>query len=338
MGENDQNYFEGVEKLLEIWFTKKDGNAENCNLRQIPRQTWENILKIVNCEIISFSRNEHMDAYVLSESSLFVAQRKLILKTCGTTTLLKCLKTLIHLVYQMTGFDYVENVFYSHKNFNRPDLQSSPHQHFEQEVELLDSFFAERGGSAYCFGAVNRSCWYLYTLNPLQVTTKTRQTEPDQTLEILMTNLDSRVMSIFTRLESSSAAQATRKSGIDKLLPNMVIDDFLFQPCGYSMNGISKNGSYMTIHITPEPGFSYVSFETNVPQSSYKDVIQRVINTFQPGNFAMTIFANEDSTAAETIRDLEKIRSFDHWKRQDVQYCKLKDYDLTYAFYSKFPS
>lgn len=45
----------------------------------------------------------------------------------------------------MTGFDYVENVFYSHKNFNRPDLQSSPHQHFEQEVELLDSFFAERG-------------------------------------------------------------------------------------------------------------------------------------------------------------------------------------------------
>lgn len=49
----------------------------------------------------------------------------------------------------------------------------------------------------------------------------------------------------------------------------------------------------MTIHITPEPGFSYVSFETNVPQSSYKDVIQRVINTFQPGNFAMTIFANE---------------------------------------------
>ena len=76
---------------------------------------------------------------------MFVAQRRLILKTCGTTTPLKCLKALIHLVYHMTGFDYVEDVFYSRKNFKRPDLQSSPHQHFEHEVALLDSFFADRG-------------------------------------------------------------------------------------------------------------------------------------------------------------------------------------------------
>lgn len=57
-------------------------------------------------------------------------------------------------------------------------------------------------------------------------------------------------MSIFTRLESSSAAQATRKAGIDKLLPNMVIDDFLFQPCGYSMNGISKNVSSQIFYFS----------------------------------------------------------------------------------------
>jgi S-adenosylmethionine decarboxylase len=49
----------------------------------------------------------------------------------------------------------------------------------------------------------------------------------------------------------------------------------------------------MTIHITPEPEFSYVSFETNVPQSSYKDIITRVIDTFQPGKFVLTIFANK---------------------------------------------
>jgi len=34
-----------------------------------------------------------------------------------------------------------------------------------------------------------------------------------------------------------------QKSGIDKIIPNMAIDDFLFQPCGYSMNGIGKNVS-----------------------------------------------------------------------------------------------
>jgi S-adenosylmethionine decarboxylase len=49
----------------------------------------------------------------------------------------------------------------------------------------------------------------------------------------------------------------------------------------------------MTIHITPEPDFSYVSFESNVPQASYKDVISRVLETFQPGKFVLTVFANK---------------------------------------------
>ena len=31
-----------------------------------------------------------------------------------------------------------------------------------------------------------------------------------------------------------------QKSSIDKLLPEMKMDDFLFSPIGYSMNGIMK--------------------------------------------------------------------------------------------------
>lgn len=90
-------------------------------------------------------------------------------------------------------------------------------------------------------GSPETDCWYLYTLfrnNPLQ-----DLPEPDQTLEILMTELDLDVMSIFTRDVCSSADEATEKSGINKLVPNMKIDDFLFEPCGYSMNGVSKNVS-----------------------------------------------------------------------------------------------
>ena len=48
----------------------------------------------------------------------------------------------------------------------------------------------------------------------------------------------------------------------------------------------------MTIHITPEPDFSYVSFESNIPLASYSDMIQRVLDTFLPGKFVLTIFAN----------------------------------------------
>ena len=49
----------------------------------------------------------------------------------------------------------------------------------------------------------------------------------------------------------------------------------------------------MTIHITPEAEFSYVSFESNIPQSSYMDVITRVLDTFRPGKFIVTAFANK---------------------------------------------
>ncbi|XP_066600143.1 S-adenosylmethionine decarboxylase proenzyme [Prorops nasuta] len=331
-------FFEGVEKLLEIWFTSSnDKDRLQGDLRMIPRKKWESLLKIVRCEIISFCRSDQIDAYVLSESSMFLSKRRLILKTCGTTTPLQCLEALLALVEQYAGFDQVMNVFYSRKNYKRPEMQISPHQAFEEEVALLDTFFPD--GEAYCLGSVDNDCWYLYTLNrekPLE-----EDTGPDQTIEILMTHLDPDVMAIFTRDVCSSSDEATQKSGIDKLIPNMSIDDFLFEPCGYSMNGLSKNGNYMTIHITPEPDFSYVSFESNIPESSYDQVIRRVLNTFKPGKFVVTIFANERSIAASCPRDLEQTDqlNFDgDWLRTDVQYCRFNNYDLTCAFYSKFPS
>ncbi|XP_012270444.2 S-adenosylmethionine decarboxylase proenzyme isoform X2 [Orussus abietinus] len=336
-GAESVQFFEGVEKLLEIWFTSADGKDRQRDLRTIPRQKWESLLKIVRCEIISFCSNDQVDAYVLSESSMFVSKRRLILKTCGTTTPLQCLEPLLHLVEQYTGFDEVEDLFYSRKNYKRPELQMPPHQAFEEEVALLDTFFPD--GEAYCLGSADMDCWYLYTLN--REKTSQGEREPDQTLEILMTHLDPDVMSIFTRDVCSSAAEATEKSGIEKLIPNMVIDDFLFEPCGYSMNGVSKSGNYMTIHITPEPEFSYVSFECNIPEASYEEVIRRVLETFKPGKFVVTIFANKESVAADCPRELGQKEYPDFgadYLREDVQYCRFKNYDLSCAFYSKFPS
>ena len=100
------------------------------------------------------SKNGQVDAYVLSESSMFVSQRRFILKTCGITTPLECISDLVSMAKQYTGFDTIEDIFYSRKNFERPDLQLKPHRSFEQEVALLDEMFAD--GAAYCLGTLNR--------------------------------------------------------------------------------------------------------------------------------------------------------------------------------------
>ncbi|CAG2163532.1 unnamed protein product [Oppiella nova] len=325
-------FFEGTEKLMEIWFDKYQDNPNDCDLRHIQRSAWDTLLSFVNCKIISFKRNEHMDAYVLSESSLFVSKNRIIIKTCGSTTLLRCLEPLLYLVKQVAGFDEVVDIFYSRKNFMRPELQDGSHRTFENEVEALDNLFED--GAAYCMGRMNSDCWYLYTLNSPLIESKSFKQTPDQTFEIIMQNLDHKVMNIFTRAVSSSGKEATQKSGIDKLLPGMTIDDFLFDPCGYSMNGLIKGGYYVTIHITPEPHCSYVSFETNCPHTAYPDLVNRLLKVFIPGKFLMTICANELSTSFNAHKEFRDVE-FQGFDRKELQVCRFKNYDITYGLYAK---
>lgn len=116
--------------------------------------------------------------------------------------------------------------------------------------------------AAYCMGSLNSDCWYMYTMKDFA---RPITSEPDQTIEILMSDLDTDIMDIFHQHTSSSAKEAReviitspisrysvlgntsipflQKSGIDQLVPNMKIDDFLFEPCGYSMNGVLLNVS-----------------------------------------------------------------------------------------------
>uniref|UniRef100_A0A0A9F0X7 S-adenosylmethionine decarboxylase proenzyme n=1 Tax=Arundo donax TaxID=35708 RepID=A0A0A9F0X7_ARUDO len=113
-----------------------------------------------------------------------------------------------------------------------------------------------------------------------------------------MTGLDVKKAAVFFKNSadgcSSSAKEMTKLSGISDIIPEMEICDFEFHPCGYSMNGVCGPAA-STIHVTPEEGFSYASYEAmNFNPSSlvYSDVIKRVLAGFSPADFsvAVTIF------------------------------------------------
>ena len=102
-------FFEGTEKLLEIWFTKSNTKCNiNNDLRNIPREEIDDMLDTVNCKVLSSRHTRELDSYVLSESSLFISKQRIILKTCGTTTLLYAVKPILELARKYGGFDEIQ--------------------------------------------------------------------------------------------------------------------------------------------------------------------------------------------------------------------------------------
>ena len=130
--------FEGPEKLLEIWFFQSENDIpSHCDsegLRAIPLKKWQEILDLVSCKILSMKSSDYMDAYLLSESSLFVFPHKMILKTCGTTTTLACLDTLFATVEKYVtkngsfASKNVEKIFYSRRSFMVPEKHKHVHR------------------------------------------------------------------------------------------------------------------------------------------------------------------------------------------------------------------
>uniref|UniRef100_A0A915HRU8 adenosylmethionine decarboxylase n=1 Tax=Romanomermis culicivorax TaxID=13658 RepID=A0A915HRU8_ROMCU len=267
------------------------GDNRSLSLRSIPRHQLDFLVELAHAQIIGNVSNARVDSYVLSESSLFVSDRRLILKTCGTTSLLSALGPLLQMARDYCGLDIVASCNYSRRNFTRPELQPSFHQHFEEEIQILTEIL--QGGAGYCMGKINQDRWYLFNYTADEPCRGLKV--QDQTVEVLMSNLDPEVMKIFTRQISSSAVEARKLSGIDKLMPvGSLIDDKLFDPCGYSLNSLfADKDEYYTIHITPEADYSYVSFETNAHRLNYTDLVQQVVDTFKPGTFLVTLYGNQ---------------------------------------------
>ncbi|KAK2570858.1 S-adenosylmethionine decarboxylase proenzyme [Acropora cervicornis] len=239
-------FFEGTEKLMEVWWSPVLGDDGTfADLRTV--------------------------------SSMFVSRERLILKTCGQTTLLCCIKPLLELAKIECGLSNVRDFFYSRMNYQAPNLQSIPHQTFDQEL-----FYGQK-----CFRFNGWISCFQY---------------------ILMLDLDKETMNKFYKSLYSDADEVTEVTGIANLLPGAVIDAALFDPCGYSANGLLS--------------------------SCYKELIRKVLETFKPGRFLMTLFANEGAPCGFSYKTFQE-GSIAGYKCNDLQLSQMKMYNLTYGHYEK---
>jgi S-adenosylmethionine decarboxylase len=165
--------------------------------------------------------------------------------------------------------------------------------------ELLD-------GNGCTLGPVTLDHWFVFVADHT-IRSQSSELDTDRVLNIVMFDIDEDVASLFyydnytmdkedeTKEEETKriSREQTNKSGITELCPGAIIDPRAFEPCGYSMNAIIFRSYSTIIHITPESGSSYVSFETNQKVDSYKSLISNVIRTFRPKRFVMTLMADE---------------------------------------------
>lgn len=327
---SEVGFFEGSEKLLEIWFTSEaaDTNGESDNdLRNIPRFELDKFLDIVEAKIVSSTSNEYIHSYVLSESSMFISRHRIIVKTCGITKLLDAVHEIIKLANTYAHMPVLENFFYSRRIYLRPEEQKGPHKSFAGEVDYLDQLFGVRG-SAFELGRAENERWYLYTLDNRS---PGALASGDATLEILMSDLDEDIMRQFTTSMFTSAQDMTTATGINGIIPGSIYDGLIFEPVGYSMNGLF-NDSYHTIHVTPQPLCSYVSFETNLPKVNYNDVINNVLKVFRPTKFIVSLISNQNAPcgpANSATRDLH----LQGYERRDHQLEQSRNYSIAYEYY-----
>lgn len=282
--------FEGYEKRLEISFFEPGlfSDPDGRGLRSLTKSQLDDILTPAECTIVSSLSNENVDSYVLSESSLFVYAYKIIIKTCGTTKLLLSIPPILKLAEALSL--NVRSVRYTRGSFTFPGAQPYPHRNFAQEVAILDNYFGKLGSGSMAYimgGSDKEQKWHVYSASADSVS----PCDSVYTLEMCMTSLDREKSLVFYKEQSGSAAVMTVNSGIRKILPDSQICDFEFEPCGYSMNSV-EGAAVSTIHVTPEDGFSYASFETvgyDLEVVNLNKLVERVLACFQPTEFSIAV-------------------------------------------------
>lgn len=259
-------FFEGPEKKLEIGLARGD-------LRSRARSYWEARVQQAGAQILSDITSDSCRAFLLSESSLFVFPRRIVMITCGQTTLVDAARQML----DDFGPD-VDYVIYERKNEHFPEFQKTSFIDDARSLSALIPAESWRFGSAHS-----------HRVQLLSSTESFAPDHEDQTLEILMHDIHPDAALMFS--EGRPAASKHRQALFHHLFEGFEVDEHDFEPTGYSVNAL-RGTDYLTIHVTPEKVASYVSFETNLDfGTSPAAWVERVLRVFEPRSLDVVTFS-----------------------------------------------
>lgn len=271
-------FFEGSEKKVELCVDPSFGS-----LRALPLSFWEHIVSLAKADILSHINNDQCDAYLLSESSLFVWDHRVVMLTCGLSTLIDSVSALIDKVTE----DKLTFMSYQRKNEYLAHLQASTF------IDDINTLRLRVPGTAFRVGHLDNHHHFLFSSDKsCQIMSQ------DKTCELLMYHISGPVAD-YLCTEQQTVAQIYKLLMLDELFADFEYDAHVFSPLGFSINGI-KDNFYYTVHITPQEQSSYVSLETNVDLEQHQfDVASTLLAILKPRSWDIIGFNTEIAAAIE---------------------------------------
>ncbi|MCY4643490.1 MAG: adenosylmethionine decarboxylase [Bacteriovoracales bacterium] len=260
-------FFEGSEKKVEMV-------VSGVNLRGLGKAYWEDVVRQCRAEMISSISNDHVDAYLLSESSLFVWGDRMVMITCGATVLMQSILKLV----EDLGRERMDSLIFQRKNEYDQSKQKSS---FLEDVRLLREMVP---GKAHRFGRLDGHHHFIFNLDrPYRPAFK------DMTSELLMYHVEGEAAQTLCHGGREKGEEIRALLGLEKR-EGLMVDDHFFKPCGYSANAI-EGPRYITVHVTPQEDYSYVSYETSLDvEGGYRGLLGGLVRSLRPDSFDLVTF------------------------------------------------
>ncbi len=265
--------FEGSEKKIEIILAEPQQN-----LRDNSDGRWRRVVRASGAEILNCVSTAELDGYLLSESSLFVWENRLVLITCGQTTPVRAVPEILEFIDR----DSIAYLFYERKNLKFPSEQPNT---VDDDFRFLSELFPIE---TLRFGSGDRDHVHVFYYGDGGPTSP-RHT----TLRVLMNDIDPSVGQRFTHTSTGAANVRDMLGGLSLIKAPMVVDTHFFHPQGYSLNGLFEGG-YLTVHVTPEPEASYTGLETNIIDPECCQTVHEITRMFKPARFCVFLKTAEE--------------------------------------------
>lgn len=230
--------FEGSEKKIEI--SLKPGSR---SFRSLTPAQVRQLVAAANTKIVSSLKTKVCDAYILSESSLFLFDDRLIMITCGTSNLIEsALRAL-----EWFPISNIQTFIFKRQMEKQPWLQPTT---FHEDAAKLNRIFP---GKLLIQGA-DQQQFFAFVYGTGQPSTRVG-------VEILLKDIQE---DWYPGFQNSTFAVAEHH----------------FTPSGYSMNAVAENSEYFTIHLNFLKDELNASFQGSFQTDKIQNVISQVREKF----------------------------------------------------------